>query len=43
MDLMTIFGQGKLSSSFTIRYLLVDVETSYFVSIDRKTFNKLGP
>ena len=41
MDLMTTFGQGKHSKSFTIRYLLVDVDTSYFSLIDRKTLNEL--
>ena len=30
VDLMTTFDQGKLSRSFTIRYLLVDTDTSYF-------------
>jgi len=39
---MTTFGQGKLSKSFTIRYLLVDADTSYFDLIYRKTFNELG-
>ena len=41
MDLMTTFGQGKLSRSFTIRYLLVDANTSYFALISRKTLNEL--
>jgi len=36
------FGQGKLSRSFTIRYLRVDTNTSYFALIDRKTLNELG-
>ncbi|KAL2957191.1 hypothetical protein AAZX31_18G131100 [Glycine max] len=35
MDLMTTFDQGKLSKSFTIRYLLVDAYTSYFALISR--------
>jgi len=39
---MTTFGQGKLSRSFTIRCLLVDVDTSYFGLIGRKTLNELG-
>ena len=39
---MTTFGQGKLSRSFTIRYLLVDATTSYFALIGRKTLNELG-
>jgi len=39
---MTTFGQGKLSRSFTIRYLLVDADTSYFALINKKTLNKLG-
>ena len=42
MDLMTTFGQGKLSRSFTIRYLLVDADTSYFALIGKKTLNELG-
>ena len=29
MDLMTTFGQGKLSRSFTIRYLLVDAKPNH--------------
>jgi len=41
MDLMTTFGQGKLSRSFTIKYLLVDANTSYFALIERKTLNEL--
>jgi len=42
MDLMTTFSQGKLSKSFTIRYLPVDADTSSFALISRKTLNKLG-
>ena len=42
MDFMTTFGQGKLSRSFTIRYLLVDADTSHFVLIGIKTLNELG-
>ena len=42
MDLMTTFGQGQLSRSFTIRYLLVDADTSYFALIGKKTLNELG-
>jgi len=42
MDLMTTFNQGKLSKSFTIRYLLVDAYTSYFALISKKTLNELG-
>ncbi|KAG4935918.1 hypothetical protein JHK85_050837 [Glycine max] len=41
VDLMTTFDQGKLSRSFTIRYLLIDVDTSYFALINRKTLNEL--
>jgi len=41
VDLMITFGQGKLSKSFTIRYLLVDTDTSYFALIARKTLNEL--
>ena len=39
---MTTFIQGKLSKSFTIRYLLVDVDTSYFAFIDKKTLKEIG-
>jgi len=39
---MTTFGQGQLLKSLTIRYLLVDANTSYFALIGRKTLNKLG-
>jgi len=42
MDLMITFGQGQFSRRFTIRYLLVDVNTSYFALIGRKTLNELG-
>ena len=28
--------------SFTIRYLIVEANTSYFALIDRKTLNELG-
>ena len=40
VDLMTTFGQGKLSHSFTIRYLIVDAYTSYFALIGRKKLNE---
>ncbi|KAG4974699.1 hypothetical protein JHK82_031595 [Glycine max] len=42
VDVMTTFSQGKLSKSFTIRYLLVDADTSYFSLIGKKTLNELG-
>ena len=42
IDLTTTFGQGQLSKSFTIWYLLVDAYTSYFSLIGRKTLNELG-
>ena len=42
MDLMTTFGQGKLSRSFIIRYLLVDTNTSYFALIGMKTLKEPG-
>ena len=41
VDLMTTFGQGKLSHSFTIRYLIVDAYTSYFALIGRKKLNEI--
>ena len=40
--MMTTFGQGKLSKSFTITYLLLDLNTLYFDLIGRKTLNELG-
>lgn len=39
--LMTTFGQGKLSRSFTIRYLIIDAKISYFALIGIKTLNDL--
>ena len=41
VDVMTTFSQGKLSKSFTIRYLLVDADTSYFSLIGKKTLNEI--
>ncbi|KAG4996861.1 hypothetical protein JHK85_028300 [Glycine max] len=41
VDLMTTFGQGKLSNSFTIMYLIIDANTSYFALIGRKMLNEL--
>lgn len=42
VDLMTTFGQGKLSWSFTVRNLIVDANTSYFTLTHRKPLNELG-
>ena len=42
VDLMTTFGQGKLSQSFTVRYLIIDADTFYFGLIGRKTLYELG-
>lgn len=42
IDLMTTFGQGKLSRTLNVRYLIVDADTSYFALIGRKTLNELG-
>ena len=39
---MATFGQGQLSRSFTIKYLIIDAKTFYFSLIGRKTLNKLG-
>ena len=39
---MNTFGQGQLSRSFTISYLIVDANASYFALIGRKTLNELG-
>ena len=41
VDLMTTFGQGQLSKIFTIGYLIVNANISYFVLIGGKTLNKL--
>ena len=41
VNLMTTFDINKLSRSFTIRYLLVDANTSYFALIGKKTLNEL--
>ena len=41
VDLMTTFGQGQLSRSFTVMYLIIDVDTFYFALIGNKTLNKL--
>ena len=41
VDLIITFGLGKLSRSFTIRYLIVDANTFYFALIGRKTLNEL--
>jgi len=41
MELMTTFSQGKFSRSFTIRYLIVDENSSYFALINWKTLNEL--
>ena len=38
---MTTFGQGQLSKIFTIGYLIVNANISYFVLIGGKTLNKL--
>ncbi|KAH1221188.1 hypothetical protein GmHk_12G034668 [Glycine max] len=38
---MTTFDQGHLLKSFTIRYLIVDVDASYFALIGKKTLNEL--
>jgi len=38
---MTTFGHPKLSWSFTVKYLIIDVDTSYFTLIGRKTLNEL--
>ena len=40
VNLMNTFGQGQLSRSFTIRYLIIDADTSYFDLIGMKTLNE---
>ena len=42
VDLISTFGQGQLSKSITIRYSLIDADSSYFALIGRKTLNELG-
>jgi len=42
VDLMNTFDQDQLSKSFTIRYLIVNENTSYFTLIGIKTLNELG-
>ena len=42
VDLMTTFGQDKISRSFIVRYLIVDADTSYFALIGSKMLNELG-
>ncbi|KAG4924453.1 hypothetical protein JHK87_049993 [Glycine soja] len=42
VDLMTTFDQGRLSRSFTIRFLNVDADTSYFALISWKMLSELG-
>ena len=42
VNLMTTFGQGQLSRSFTIRYLIIGANTCYFALIGRKMLNELG-
>jgi len=38
---MITFGQGQLTRSFTIRYLIVDANTFYFALIGKKSLNEL--
>ena len=35
VDLMSTFGQGQLSRNFTIGYLIIDANTSYFAFIGK--------
>ena len=39
---MTTFDQDQLSRSFTIKYLIVNANTSYFALIGKKKLNELG-
>ena len=39
---MNTFDQGQLLRSFTIKYFIIDADTSYFALIGKKTLNKLG-
>ena len=38
----TTFDQGQLLRSFTIRYLIIDANTSYFALISKKALNEQG-
>nr|KYP44235.1 hypothetical protein KK1_034300 [Cajanus cajan] len=41
-DLETTFGQGSQMKTVTIRYLVVNAQSSYNILIGRPTLNKLG-
>jgi len=41
MDLLTTFGVGQAYRTLTVRYILVDADTSYNVLIGRRTLNQL--
>ena len=43
VDLMPTFGQGKLSWSFTVRYLIMDANTFNFALIRSKILMVRGP
>ena len=40
VNLMTTFSQDQLSRSFTMKYLIIDTNTSYFSLINWKTLNE---
>jgi len=42
VDLLTTFGDGRTHRILTVRFLLVEVDTSYNVLIGRRILNALG-
>jgi len=42
IDLLTTFGIGQSYRTLTVRYILVDADTTYNVLIGRRTLNQLG-
>jgi len=42
VDLLTTFGVGRTHRTLTVRFLLVEADTSYNVLIGRRTLNTLG-
>jgi len=42
IDLLTTFGRGQSYRTLTVRYILVDADTTYNVLIRQRTLNRLG-
>ena len=42
IDLKTTFGMGNVTKTIKVRYLVVDVCTSYNALLGRSSLNKLG-